>query len=170
MEQANNLGSVRNVIRIIQAAIEAAWRDWETYFKVNKINLILKTVVTTKGGVSELKIPLFKDVAKASGVELSGGYNLQTVATQELELEILREEVDLIAKDAADIHASILEAVDVIRQALKELQLSNGYSLSKAKISLDFVLTEEGKLKVLNFEFSRKQDLAHTVTIEITNQ
>jgi hypothetical protein len=164
-DDSGDLGRVRNLIRAVLDAVEEAWREWQTYFRVKSVDLTLKTVLDNKGGVSpSLKIPVLGEDGK-----LTAGLDINTVATQEVKLTITpASPKDVKIED--DVRNTIKEAVDVIKQALEELKLANKYGLDSATITLDFVVTTEGKISIVVAEFTRKKELAHNIVITVDDE
>jgi hypothetical protein len=163
----NDLGHVRNVVRAVQEAVEIAWRDWDTNRTIKSIELNLKTLIETGGGVTvSIKLPKFNDSASdAEQPTLGGGIDITSVATHEVNLTLTPMRVNRIAP--LPIRDSIKEAVEVIKQVLDELKLTAEYNLGEAVITLDFVVTVTGNIKIVDFNFNRKEQLTNKLIIRV---
>ncbi len=155
---------VGTIVRNIDTAIDLAWRDWVTNYRIKKVELTLYAEITeSAGGKVKFGIP---NVVAAGGVEV--GIDASETILQELSLVLVPPTRPVASAMAvAPIEDAVKDAVAAIRSALDELVTSRAFDMPEAKLHLKFTTTNEGKLTMPIGHVSRKKVLAHDLVLHI---
>lgn len=155
---------VGNVIRSIEVAIERAWRDWVTNYRVERVELTLYAEASRDASAGiKFEIPdILVDGTTSAGVKAG------EILVQEMKFVLIPPHgVQEHGVTGSPIDDSIAEAVAAIKSALEELRTSGGFSLPEAVISLKFTVTNEGNIAIPIGSYSRKSVLAHELVLTV---
>lgn len=151
---------ISTVINDLEDALELAFRDWDTNYKVSKVELSLQTqAIKTVDGTIKLEIPYLG--------EITIGPSGQSIDTHTLSLELSPLVMNRKNYSPAKMKDIIKDAVATIRQAIDELKSGSRFELKKAVITLTFVIEAGGKITILGIGISGKKNLTHSLAVHI---
>lgn len=149
------MDDVRDLVRQVKEAVNAANLDSTDRLAVTQLDLELKTILKkTAGGKISLNV-----------IELGRSYTEQEISTIEISLE--PGKIRRGRGKRRDLRDDLSEAVKVIQEAVREAErIRPRYGLKKAKITLQVGKTTEGKVALI-LEGEKSKQTTHKVVLTL---